>query len=169
MDYQCYIMESAYLKGLSHAKKNLELKLESMGLLIGQVNSYNGKNYIMVNDYITSENRSTAVLVKFTQAALSNLTEMYSKRQDKNLFVIGWMHSHPSYGCFLSNTDITTQTACFNQPNNIAVVIDPILIETKPEEHIRVFKLDESDNRKYSEVSFAIIKKKNGGEWFAKN
>ncbi len=159
MDYECYISELAYSKGLKHAKENAELKLESMGLLIGQVNTYNGKNYLMVQDYITAENQSTAVSVKFSREALSNLTEKFSNRQDKNLFVVGWMHSHPSYGCFLSSTDIATQTACFNQPNNIAVVIDPVLKESNPQDHIRVFRLNENDSRRYSEVSFAIIKK----------
>lgn len=41
--------------------------------------------------------------------------------------VVGWYHSHPGFGCWLSNVDINTQQA-FEQLNSraVAVVVDPI-------------------------------------------
>lgn len=41
--------------------------------------------------------------------------------------VIGWYHSHPGFGCWLSSVDINTQQS-FEQltPRAIAVVVDPI-------------------------------------------
>lgn len=41
--------------------------------------------------------------------------------------VVGWYHSHPGFGCWLSNVDINTQQA-FEQLNDraVAVVVDPI-------------------------------------------
>jgi 26S proteasome regulatory subunit N11 len=41
--------------------------------------------------------------------------------------VIGWYHSHPGFGCWLSSVDIQTQQS-FEQltPRAVAVVVDPI-------------------------------------------
>merc|ERR1711915_644912 len=45
----------------------------------------------------------------------------------RNETVVGWYHSHPGFGCWLSNVDMSTQSS-FEQLNrrSIAVVIDPI-------------------------------------------
>lgn len=51
--------------------------------------------------------------------------------------VVGWYHSHPGFGCWLSSVDVNTQTVpfllCFhfqvferNDPRCVAVVVDPI-------------------------------------------
>ncbi|KAI3905664.1 hypothetical protein MKW92_025748 [Papaver armeniacum] len=43
--------------------------------------------------------------------------------------VVGWYHSHPGFGCWLSGVDINTQQVCFEALNRRAVhcvVIDPI-------------------------------------------
>lgn len=40
--------------------------------------------------------------------------------------VLGWYHSHPGYGCWLSGIDVTTQllNQTYQEPF-VAVVIDP--------------------------------------------
>jgi 26S proteasome regulatory subunit N11 len=45
----------------------------------------------------------------------------------RNDIIIGWYHSHPGFGCWLSSVDMNTQKS-FEQLNNrsIALVIDPI-------------------------------------------
>lgn len=49
------------------------------------------------------------------------------KQTQRNENVVGWYHSHPSFGCWLSSVDINTQQS-FEQlnPKCVAVVIDPI-------------------------------------------
>lgn len=41
--------------------------------------------------------------------------------------VLGWYHSHPGYGCWLSGIDVTTQlmNQKYQEPF-VAIVIDPI-------------------------------------------
>lgn len=50
------------------------------------------------------------------------LTETYRPEA-----VVGWYHSHPGFGCWLSSVDINTQQS-FEQlnPRAVAVVVDPI-------------------------------------------
>lgn len=49
------------------------------------------------------------------------------KQTQRSEVVVGWYHSHPSFGCWLSSVDINTQQS-FEQlnPKCVAVVIDPI-------------------------------------------
>jgi 26S proteasome regulatory subunit N11 len=49
----------------------------------------------------------------------------FSKRRPET--VVGWYHSHPGFGCWLSSVDINTQQS-FEQltPRAVAVVVDPI-------------------------------------------
>ena len=49
------------------------------------------------------------------------------KQTGRNEVVVGWYHSHPGFGCWLSSVDINTQQS-FEQlnPRAVAVVVDPI-------------------------------------------
>jgi len=47
------------------------------------------------------------------------------------LMVVGWYHSHPNLGVFFSGTDRATQSAFFNQPYALGLVIDPVRKERK--------------------------------------
>jgi proteasome lid subunit RPN8/RPN11 len=51
--------------------------------------------------------------------------------------VVGWYHSHPGFGCWLSGVDINTQQSfeALNQ-RAVAVVVDPIQsVKGKVHEH----------------------------------
>ncbi|CAO3649979.1 unnamed protein product [Mucor hiemalis] len=49
------------------------------------------------------------------------------KQTGRPEMVVGWYHSHPGFGCWLSSVDINTQQS-FEQlnPRAVAVVVDPI-------------------------------------------
>ena len=49
------------------------------------------------------------------------------KLTGRNETVVGWYHSHPGFGCWLSSTDISTQQS-FEKlcKRAVAVVVDPI-------------------------------------------
>jgi proteasome lid subunit RPN8/RPN11 len=40
--------------------------------------------------------------------------------------IIGWYHSHPGHGVFLSGKDRATQATWFTLPWHIALVVDPL-------------------------------------------
>lgn len=66
--------------------------------------------------------------------------------------VIGWYHSHPSYGCWLSGIDIKTQRLYqqFQDPF-VALVIDPV--QSKLEEKICMMAFRVFDNYKHPGMS----------------
>jgi proteasome lid subunit RPN8/RPN11 len=45
---------------------------------------------------------------------------------DPGLRIVGWYHTHPRLGVFLSGTDLRTQRLYFPAPWHIAIVIDPV-------------------------------------------
>lgn len=46
--------------------------------------------------------------------------------KDQEQQILGWYHSHPGHGIFLSATDQATQNNYFSAPWQIAIVIDPV-------------------------------------------
>jgi proteasome lid subunit RPN8/RPN11 len=43
----------------------------------------------------------------------------------EDLSIVGWYHTHPKLGVFLSPTDRDTMSLHFNDPSSIALVLDP--------------------------------------------
>jgi 26S proteasome regulatory subunit N11 len=56
----------------------------------------------------------------------TNMLDML-KQTGRPEMVVGWYHSHPGFGCWLSNVDVNTQQS-FESLNSraVAVVVDPI-------------------------------------------
>lgn len=55
--------------------------------------------------------------------------------------VIGWYHSHPGYGCWLSGIDVSTQMLNQNyQEPFVAIVIDPIRTISSGKVNIGAFR-----------------------------
>lgn len=53
-------------------------------------------------------------------------SEVTDKLLPQKLYVVGWAHSHPGHGIFLSGTDIRTQSNYQELfPDSVAMVIDP--------------------------------------------
>lgn len=55
------------------------------------------------------------------QAILSHQKQYFPRTT-----IVGWYHSHPGHGIFLSGTDLNTQRLCFKEIWQIAVVYDPL-------------------------------------------
>ncbi|MBU6429134.1 MAG: Mov34/MPN/PAD-1 family protein [Cyanobacteria bacterium REEB65] len=66
----------------------------------------------------------TSVHLRWTAEAWANI---FSQRADlaPDLEIVGWYHTHPGLGVFLSGTDRQTHSAFFSQPWQVAIVLDP--------------------------------------------
>ncbi|MCL2925383.1 MAG: Mov34/MPN/PAD-1 family protein [Trichodesmium sp. MAG_R04] len=62
---------------------------------------------------------------KFTTECWQNIFQI-QKRDFPETAIVGWYHSHPGHGIFLSTTDLNTQRLSFKQLWHIAIVYDPI-------------------------------------------
>ncbi len=61
----------------------------------------------------------------FTTDAVIAVDEERERRYPE-LRVVGWYHSHPGFGVFLSGTDLGTHRAIFKGDSFLAIVLDPV-------------------------------------------
>jgi COP9 signalosome complex subunit 5 len=98
--------------------------LEVMGLMLGAIR---GDSFI-ITDAVRLPVEGTETRVNAQEEAnefIVNYMELLrDSGRDEN--PVGWYHSHPGYGCWLSGIDVTTQSnyQTFDDPF-LAVVIDP--------------------------------------------
>ncbi|VVB70571.1 JAB1/Mov34/MPN/PAD-1 ubiquitin protease [uncultured archaeon] len=147
--FEIYIIEETLRNITESFKKYAEKHSEAIGFLCGKVRKWKNKKYIIIEEYITAENDSNATRARFSKPAFNKLSKKL-----KNKFIVGWAHSHPSYGSFLSNTDIQTHNDLFPEDYQVALVIDPLAEEENGVE-TKFFKTTKNS---YSEISYAVIK-----------
>jgi len=145
--FPLYLSEKAEEKIRMHAMKYAPRRLEVMGFLLGEVNTWEGVTYAMVRDVGTTELRSSSNKVRFNPEAFPKL---FLELDDSGFdyILVGWYHSHPGHTCFLSRTDLDTQRTMFDQPYHSALVIDPV------NRDIKTFRLA---GESYEEVPFALF------------
>jgi len=117
-----HISSLALLKMLKHGRAGVPM--EVMGLMLGEfVDDYS----IQVKDVFAMPQSGTGVSVEAVDPVFQTKMLDMLKQTGRPEMVVGWYHSHPGFGCWLSGTDINTQQS-FEQlnPRAVAVVIDPI-------------------------------------------
>ncbi|KAK7678681.1 hypothetical protein QCA50_018263 [Cerrena zonata] len=118
----CKISATALIKMVIHARSGVPYEI--MGLMQGKVV---GNSLIILDSF--------ALPVQGTETRVNAAAEAYeymvqfndmSKQVNRLEEVVGWYHSHPGYGCWLSGIDVSTQLTnqSFQDPF-VAVVIDP--------------------------------------------
>lgn len=131
--------------------------LELFGYLVGNVLEWKNKKYVVITDQLYNENAvdSQQYFTSQIDGAAGNfdivLKGLKDLRNDKDLRILGWWHSHPDFGCFLSTTDIHTQRYFFPETYQVALIVDPIRKE------YTFFTLDDSSKKGYKEISHAIV------------
>lgn len=123
-DVRVYIKQSTYkaLEKLAASDTTKELG----SILIGQYSQEMGKTHVVISDYIEAKyTDASASTLTFTHETWDYVHKEHESRYP-NKKIIGWQHTHPNYGIFLSNYDLFIQENFFNMPFQIAYVIDPI-------------------------------------------
>jgi len=119
---QIYISPLSILKMLRHGKAGIPL--EVMGLMLGDyVDDYTVK---CIDVFSMPQSGTETTIESIDEGFQVKMVEML-KQTGRNEIVVGWYHSHPGFGCWLSSTDINTQKTFEQQvPRTVAVVVDPI-------------------------------------------
>ncbi|MCG7845318.1 MAG: Mov34/MPN/PAD-1 family protein [Methanomassiliicoccales archaeon] len=120
-----YLFKTAEEKVRNHALSKVKEGLEVMGFLLGEVFTHQGREYTVVRDVATTDLEATSVSVRFDPDGFESLFASLECTRFRYVLV-GWYHSHPGHGCFLSSTDIATQKGMFDRPYHTALVVDPV-------------------------------------------
>ncbi|BCS29120.1 proteasome regulatory particle lid subunit RPN11 [Aspergillus puulaauensis] len=117
-----HISSLALLKMLRHGRAGVPM--EVMGLMLGEfVDEYT----VRVTDVFAMPQSGTGVSVEAVDPVFQTKMMDMLRQTGRAEPVVGWYHSHPGFGCWLSSVDINTQQS-FEQltPRAVAVVVDPI-------------------------------------------
>lgn len=117
-----HISSLALLKMMKHGRAGIPM--EVMGLMLGEfIDEYNVK----VVDVFAMPQSGTSVTIEAVDPVFQTKMLDVLKATGRTETVVGWYHSHPGFGCWLSSTDVSTQSAFERTCKRaVAVVVDPI-------------------------------------------
>jgi proteasome lid subunit RPN8/RPN11 len=122
-DLHIFLSQETLKEIMVYAKSDLGHELG--GVLPGAFYRHRGRLWIRIDGYIRARSYvNTSASFKFTHDTWSAITrEKESRFADGPL--VGWQHTHPGYGIFLSGMDLFIQNNFFNLPYQVALVVDP--------------------------------------------
>lgn len=99
---------------------------EHGGILVGRVVNEIGKENTIIEGFIEAKNNvATPTTLTFTQETWNYFHEEIARKY-KDKAIVGWIHTHPNFGIFLSENDKFIQENFFTNTNHVAYVVDPI-------------------------------------------
>ena len=117
-----HVSSLSLLKMLKHGRAGVPM--EVMGLMLGQfVDEYT----INCVDVFAMPQSGSTVSVEAIDYVFQTAMLAMLQQTGRPEMVVGWYHSHPGFGCWLSSTDINTQSSfeALN-PRAVALVVDPV-------------------------------------------
>jgi proteasome lid subunit RPN8/RPN11 len=121
-EYRVYISPDAYKRMKDHAATSDEVEL--CGVLVGDICKDDQGIYLSVTGAIEGEGANTyGTQVTFTQQTWDHIHEV-RERDYPDAQIVGWFHTHPGFGVFLSGMDTFIQENFFNAPHQIAIVLE---------------------------------------------
>lgn len=107
-----------------HAASDKTVELGGV-LLGGQFHDEEGQPFVLITDSLRAKHyESTKGSFKFTKEAWTEITKERNEYAE-DLQMVGWYHTHPDWGVFLSGMDMFICDNFFNRPLDMAYVIDP--------------------------------------------
>jgi proteasome lid subunit RPN8/RPN11 len=98
--------------------------LEVGGFLLGGYHRWAGRPYVDITAQVPAlKAESARAQLTFTNEAQRELHEAQEKKYPGTL-VLGWYHTHPGYGLFLSAHDQFIHGNFYGGPHHVALVID---------------------------------------------
>lgn len=103
-----------------------DMTKELGGVLLGELVTDQGTPLVHVKAAIEAEHTEAVhTSVKFTHATWESINRIKDQKYPE-LRIVGWFHTHPGFGIFLSRWDMFIQENFFNLPWQIAYVVDPV-------------------------------------------
>jgi proteasome lid subunit RPN8/RPN11 len=112
-----------------HAHGRANPRIEVCGVLVGNMYRDDDGAYLYVRDLIRGEHATaTAGSVTFTSDTWTHFHEQMDEKHPADR-ILGWYHTHPDFGIFLSSMDLFIHENFFNLPWQVAFVHDPVRCE----------------------------------------
>jgi len=123
-DLQIFIGEKTLRDIINYSKT--DLWREVGGVLVGGYFIWCGVHYVEIDTMIPARYGESRVgAFKFTHEAWADIHDRLDAEFPEKQ-IVGWYHTHPNLGVFLSEDDRFIHQHFFSQPWQIALVVDPI-------------------------------------------
>src|SRR5512145_2559955 len=118
-----FVTRPAYIRVCVHA---CSAEVEVGGALVGQLcQDQTGEQYIVINHVLPARyTKQGAVYLTFTQDTIIDFHAQIEKRFGGEK-IVGWFHTHPRMGVFLSHYDTFLHHNFFPEPWQVALVVEP--------------------------------------------
>jgi proteasome lid subunit RPN8/RPN11 len=120
-----FVTQKAFARFSAHS--STDLANEVGGWLLGKcrVDKKSGEQFIVIDTILPAQHtQQGSAFLTFTQesqvALLNHLHENYANKD-----LVGWFHTHPRMGVFLSSYDTWLHDNFFPEPWQVALVIEP--------------------------------------------
>lgn len=122
-EFRIFVSEAAFDRAV--ARGDNDTTREVGGVLVGELLRDDAGPYLRIDDTIDALHaEEKGAELTFTHATWDHIhKEMDSRHKDKR--VVGWYHTHPGFGIFLSDRDQFIHRSFFNEPFHVAFVYDP--------------------------------------------
>jgi len=105
-----------------------DTSVELGGILLGKecLDQQTGQPFVWVNHSLEAKHyANTQASFTYTHDSWEEITRQRDQRFPDH-DIVGWYHTHPSFGIFLSHHDLFIHQNFFAQPLQVAYVVDPI-------------------------------------------
>jgi proteasome lid subunit RPN8/RPN11 len=122
-EYRVFLAEEAFDRAVERG--TADTTREIGGVLVGELLKDDAGPYLKIETTIDALHADEkGAELTFTHATWDHINkEMDTKHKGKK--VVGWYHTHPGFGVFLSDRDQFIQKSFFNLPFQVAFVYDP--------------------------------------------
>lgn len=120
-----FMSQPAYSRICVHSVS--DLKNEVGGILVGQwCRDENSEQFVVVEHALPARHtRQSSVYLTFTQDSLVDIHDQIDTNY-KGSKIVGWYHTHPNMGIFLSHYDTWLHSNFFPEPWQVALVVEPV-------------------------------------------
>ncbi len=121
-EYRVHMAREAFDAMMAHAGTTRDVEI--CGVLIGKVVRDERGPFLLIRSVIQGENANNyGAQVTFTQQTWNHINQVKDRDHPDDL-IIGWYHTHPGFGIFLSAMDTFIQENFFNGPHMVAMVVE---------------------------------------------
>ncbi len=125
-DQLIFIALSAWESLRQHALSRRDIEIG--GVLLGSYALEGEQFYLEVMASLDARyTEESAASLTFTHRTWTDFNQRKA-REYPGSKIVGWYHTHPGYGIFLSSYDLFIQEHFFNQVGQIALVFDPLKV-----------------------------------------
>ncbi len=123
-DYRVFIAPEVHSGIHAHASEKTDVEI--CGVVVGTWERDADGPFARIANYIRCDSATKKFAeVTFTHESWSHINKEMDTKYP-NLRIIGWYHSHPDFGIFLSDRDGFIQQNFFSGPGQVAFVVDPV-------------------------------------------